>query len=248
MTFLSILFDVFLFLLNIPVVFLVYFLVTRPLVRWLKIRGLFCAETLAVCVWGLSLILLYVQGYQYYDQQCKALPPALMNFIGNVSSYYDTQIDSTHPEDLLNRIKPYFANGRPEYVEGPSLYSLDRVKAKPQGMSEKLPYVRYHLDENGQIIAEAELFRDSAYGYKRSIYVRDEVKNDVREVYRVSDGLPLIQRKVLRYKGGLLWWLEPAFLRAECPSTAEQKARMFPEFDELLAFGLRSAIVEPKSE
>ena len=197
-------------LLNIPLLFLIYFLVAKPICK--RVNGN-CSRKKRLLLSGTTLVAAilatYIPGWLHFNKLCSEHATPLIGSVKGVNHYYIQEVNPNGPFLELDRIKKQFEDNRISFIEGPNIF---RTKHRPN----KAPYLRYHLTDEGKFEYHEIDKRESRFGFRRRFNNEGGLYSHVDEVYRIKDNSIISQETELRYHGGYLSWLTFPFGIREC--------------------------------
>lgn len=189
---------VFGWLLNIPLVFLIYFLIAKPAYKLIyKKHNKYIVFILSYVILFSVILISYIPGWIHYNKLCNEHATPVIGSINNVTYYYIDGVNPNSPFLELNDLKKQFKEGKIAFIEGPNIY---RTKHHP----EEPPYIRYYLSDKGKFEYTKINKLRSTYGY-RFIFNNDHGSRLYsKEVYHLKDNSIISKFTRIDYIGSYL--------------------------------------------
>ena len=203
-------------LLNIPLVFLIYFFIAKPLYKHIKKNhNRYKVFALSCTILIIVILTSYIPGWLHFNKLCNEHADPVIGSVNGVTYYYIDGVNPNGPFLELNNLKRQFKDKKISFIEGPNIY---RTKYRP----EEPPYLRYNLTDEGEFEYIKISNLQSSYGY-RQIFNKDRgIHSHIKEVYRFEDSSIVSKYITFDYLGGYLNWLTYPFGIQECPDYGSQ--------------------------
>jgi|GEM_PF-4027372 len=211
------------FLLNIPVIVVLYFFITKPLFK--KYRGstkgaLFISLLILVVVLAVS----YLPGLRKFDELCSTHGEPLIGKLASEDKYY---VDANYVW-IHKKTEELLKSGRLAFVEGKNNRSKD------------LPYIRVNFNGNGTRVEQQVASLESEYGLRMRHGEELGVKSTTREFYRIDNEKVISSYTSYDYMGGPLAWLLQPWGRRHCPEYGDEWYNLTYKELPLITFGLET--------
>jgi len=211
------------FLLNIPVIVVLYFFVTRPLFKRYSgsTKGALSVSCLILAV---VLFASYLPGSRKFAELCRTHGEPLIGRLAAAESYY---VDAYYVW-IHKKTEELLKSSRLTFVEGKNNRSKD------------MPFIRVNFDENGTRVEQQVASLESEYGLRMRHGEEFGVTSTTREFYQIDTGEVVSSFTSYDYMGGPLAWLLQPWGRRSCPEYGDKWYNLTYKELPLITFGLET--------
>ena len=212
------------FLLNIPLVLVLYLLISKPLFK--KFRGSSKgAMPATLLVLAVVLMVSYLPGAIRFEATCKTQGKPLIGSVPAADKYY---VDAVYVW-IHSKSEELLKSGRLVYIEGNN------------NRSGEFPYKRVSFDRSGKRFEEQAASLASEYGLRMRHDKEAGIQSTTQEFYRIADDTVISRFTSFDYFGGPLAWLVQPWGSRSCPSYGDQWFDLSYKELPLISFGLDSS-------
>lgn len=210
-------------LLNLPLIWLIYRLIYRPLfwtrmeARLGRANARWLGVAFATLLLGVVLLFSYLPGRVRFDALCSAEGIPLVHQRVNEAGFYRTRM-------FAYEAHAYLREGRFRFVEAPDPYRQGEL-------------LRYSLLPDGMLKQEKIIELQSRYGVAYQLTSEASgVTVSRKRIFELQGERELARAAQIDYSGGPLWLLFGVYARASCPEVRDpvgsERFRIYYELEQ----------------